>query len=383
MNVMGPTTQTIFSKSVSSVIGFGTQSLCRNIEKSLFEKTEIEKIIFGKSYFDPLIEENLESINREISNLNESLKINFESICIFFKCPAIECIIRQIYAANIFHNSTHENIKEIEKEFTLLLSQYFDINEERILGLSSLLFNILIKGCQEVLDKQISNGEIIALAATSSYHSKVILDELTGIKKNIEFLLREKLNFNEIQDFFEKYRSVLKNRNEYIKISNFEGGVRKPIEKIYVCPNFIKRSKDNENNNPLEFFDFLSKVHRIVLLGDPGNGKTTFTKKICYELSARYSERLFAGREMVPFVVVIRDYHAEKTKNNISIIDFINEEFSNDFQIEPPKGTFEYLLLNGYILLIFDGLDELIDTRYREKLVNEIESFCTLILRLQ
>ncbi|WP_292375808.1 MULTISPECIES: NACHT domain-containing protein [unclassified Methanosarcina] len=375
---MGPITQTIFGKSVSSVIGFGTQSLCRKIEKSLFEKTEIEKIIFGKSYFDPLIEEDLKSINREISNLDENLKINFESICIFFKCPAIEGIIRQIYAANIFHNSTNENIKDIEKEFTLLLSQYFDIKEKRISCLSSLLFNILIKGCQEVLDKQISNGEIIALAATSSYHSKVILDELTGIKKNIEFLSREKLNFNEIQDFFEKYRSVLKNRNEYIKISNFEGGVRKPIEKIYVCPNFIKRSRDNENNNPLEFFNFLLKVHRIVLLGDPGNGKTTFTKKICYELSARYSERLFAGREIVPFVVVIRDYHAEKTKNNISIIDFINEEFSNDFQIEPPKGTFEYLLLNGYILLIFDGLDELIDTRYREKMVNEIESFCTL-----
>ncbi|MDD3247042.1 MAG: NACHT domain-containing protein [Methanosarcina sp.] len=266
----------------------------------------------------------------------------------------------------------------INKEFTLLLSNYFEIKEEIISGLSSLLFNIFLKGCQETLNKQISNGEIAALLATSNYHSKVIIDELTGIKKNIEFLSTDELNFKEIKEFFEKYRNVLKNRNEYIKISNFEGGVRKPIEKIYVCPNFIKRSKENENNNPFEFFDFLSKVHRVVLLGDPGNGKTTFTKKICYELSARYSERLFAGREMVPFVVVIRDYHAEKTKNNISIIDFINEEFSNDFQIEPPKGTFEYLLLNGYILLIFDGLDELIDTRYREKMVNEIESFCAL-----
>jgi predicted NACHT family NTPase len=75
---------------------------------------------------------------------------------------------------------------------------------------------------------------------------------------------------------------------------------------------------------------------------------------------------------------VIRDYHAKKMKNSVSIIDFINEELSNDFQIEPPKGAFEYLLLNGYILLIFDGLDELIDTRYREKMVDEIESFCTL-----
>ena len=141
--------------------------------------------------------------------------------------------------------------------------------------------------------------------------------------------------------------------------------------------NFIERSEENRNNEPIGFFEFLSKIHRVVILGDPGNGKTTFTKKVCYELSSRYSDRLFAGREIVPFVVVVKDYQAEKMKNNISIIDFISESLTN-FQIKPPKGAFKYLLLNGYILLIFDGLDELLDTRYRENMVYEIESFCTL-----
>lgn len=330
-------TQTILAKSITSVTASGVQSIRRKFENSLFRKKEIERVIFDGSDFEPLIEENLDSIEREISNLGENSKINCKSICLFFKYPGIECIIRQIYAANIHQDNNRKNIEMIEKEFTLLLSNYFDIKEKAISGLSSLLFNIFHEGCQEALNKQISSGEIAALLATSNYHSKVIIDELDGIKKNIEFLSTEKLNFKEIQEFFEKYRSVLKNRNEYIKISNYEGGTRKPIEKIYVCPNFIKRSKESENNNSFEFFDFISKVHRVVLLGDPGTGKTTFTNKICYELSARYSERLFAGREIVPFVVVIRDYHAKKTKSDSSIIDFINDELSSDFQIEPQK----------------------------------------------
>lgn len=376
---MEPITQTILVKTISSAVSYSAQSLHKKIQSSIFDKKEIESTIFDNSYFDPLIEEYIESINEEVSKLDESLEINFDSICMFFKYPEIECIIRQIYAANLPYNSNREkNIKEIEKEFTLLLSKYFGVKEVSILSLSSLLFSILVQGCQETLDKQISDCEIAALAAMSNYHSKLIIDELHGIKENVRFLLKDEVDFKEIHNFFETYRILLKERHEYIPIANLEGNVRKHIDKIYVCPNFTKRSNETGNSKPLEFFEFLSKIHRVVLLGDPGNGKTTFTRKICYELSSRYSERLFAGREIIPFVVVIKDYHAEKKKNGISIIDFVNKELNDDFQGKTPNGFFEYLLLNGYILMIFDGLDELLDVAFREKVVNEIESFSTI-----
>lgn len=370
-------TQTILGKSISSVISYGAQSLCKKIPNSLFSKEEIGSVIFDNSYFDPLIEKNIEYINKEINNLNEELEINFESICMFFKYPEIECVIRQIYASILPWNYHDKSIKEIEKEFTLLLSQYFGVKEEKVSSLASLLFRILIEGCQETLSKLNCNSEIVALVAMSNYNLKIILDELDGVRKNNDFLINEKVDSKEIRRFFGIYRELLRERHKLIPITNFEGSVRKPIDNIYVCPNFIKRSQENRNNKPLEFFDFLSKIHRAVILGDPGTGKTTFTKKMCHELSSRYSDRLFAGREIVPFVVVVKDYQAEKIKNNISIIDFISESLTN-YQIEPPKSAFKYLLLNGYILLIFDGLDELLDTRCRENMVYEIESFCTL-----
>jgi predicted NACHT family NTPase len=45
------------------------------------------------------------------------------------------------------------------------------------------------------------------------------------------------------------------------------------------------------------------------------------------------------------------------------------------YQVEPPVGAIEYLLLNGRLLVIFDGLDELLDTSYRQQISANIESF--------
>ena len=116
-----------------------------------------------------------------------------------------------------------------------MLSQYFGVKEEKISVLASLLFGILIEGCQETLNKQIFDSEFVALVAMSNYNLKLILDELDGVRKNNDFLLNEGVDSKEIQRFFSIYRDLLRERHKMIPISNFEGIVRKPIDKIYVC----------------------------------------------------------------------------------------------------------------------------------------------------
>jgi predicted NACHT family NTPase len=380
--------QTVFKKAVSSAIVNGVKSLCNSISNSIFESKEMGRVLFEKSNFSTLIEADIESIENEINSFGGYPNINSENICVFFEYPEIESIIRQIYATNFPCISSHEeSIEAIKDEFILLLAKYFNIEKEKIAGLASILFEILIEGCHETIKNQISNGKNIAFEALSNYQMKLILDELETINKNIDLLSRNDIDPKSFQEFFKKYTELLKKRHEWIATSTFEGNTRKPINKIYVCPDIINRSNilkttelnnQYEDNQMFEFFEFLSKIHRVVLLGDPGNGKTTFTKKVCYELSARYSERLFSGREIVPFVVVVKDYHAEKIRTNVSIIEFVSMELRNDFQINPPENAIEYLLFNVYIFLIFDGLDEILDIKAREKMVNEIESFCNL-----
>ena len=147
------------------------------------------------------------------------------------------------------------------------------------------------------------------------------------------------------------------------------------IRKRRILRPYIRIYNDQELININQLF---SNLYRVVLLGDPGAGKSTFAQKISYDIAAKSSDKISPGKCDIPIIVTLREYQIENLQNGISILDFIKKEAHSSFQLDVPNCTFEYLLLNGHILFIFDGLDELLDTRYRVKIVDEIESFCTI-----
>ena len=46
------------------------------------------------------------------------------------------------------------------------------------------------------------------------------------------------------------------------------------------------------------------------------------------------------------------------------------------YQLSPPTDAVEYLLLNGHLMVIFDGLDELLEPQDRRNIRNSIHLFC-------
>jgi predicted NACHT family NTPase len=77
-------------------------------------------------------------------------------------------------------------------------------------------------------------------------------------------------------------------------------------------------------------------------------------------------------------LIILRDYGAEKKTRHCSILEFIELTSNSKYQLKPPKNAFEYLLLSGRLLVIFDGLDELLDTSYRREVSADVESFLAL-----
>jgi energy-coupling factor transporter ATP-binding protein EcfA2 len=94
--------------------------------------------------------------------------------------------------------------------------------------------------------------------------------------------------------------------------------------------------------------DAVDESDRVIVLGKPGSGKTTFLKHIALQaLSGRLSNRY------LPILVSLHDI----SNSGISVYDALVNEFTLA-GIEFGNDLLHNLLTNGKCILLFDGLDE-------------------------
>lgn len=300
----------------------------------------------------------------------------------FLESPTAENIVRQIYSDTLCKTSKGNYKVEIEKEFKISFAKYLGKQSKDIDQLSEELFEIIFSACDKALEFAIDKGVLPAHELKSIERFNFLQGELKSIEMNLHFLLaHSELDIDEIKKFEERYRSQVGERWKQITIPHFDRAPRIEIDKIFVNPNFIYTPLKKEvKPETISIGEFLARLHRVVLLGDPGGGKSTLAQKICYDLCKNYDKRLLGGCLLSPVLVVLRDYSVKKEQEGLSIIQFIEKEATSKYQLPtgPPSGAFEYLFNNGHLFVIFDGLDELLDPSHRREISADIESFCNL-----
>ncbi len=345
--------------------------------EGLVGKNLIKKMKIKQTALQPIVNKAVEAVSNTVELIGPG---RMEEISLFLSSPEVEEIVRQLYAEKISQDRYKGSLEAVQKEFLTSFSLYIGVEEEELAESAKHFLNALIDGVDKALNDAIDEGILSAHEARSSLRYRMILDEMAAIEKNLEFLTSQmKPNIKSILEFEKKYREQVECRHGHITPPHFDRIQRVPIDDLYVSPNFSATPRDKEEESQtLGFQDFLSNIYRVVILGNPGVGKSTFSLKLCHDLASNYSNRLFSGRQVTPILVILRNYGAEKKEIKCSLLQYIQSRANSYYQIQPPSLAFEYLLLNGRTIVIFDGLDELLDTGYRREISGDIEAFCNL-----
>ncbi|WP_188309579.1 NACHT domain-containing protein [Streptomyces sp. CBMA123] len=113
---------------------------------------------------------------------------------------------------------------------------------------------------------------------------------------------------------------------------------------------------------------------RLVVLGDPGAGKSTLTKYLALTLSGALQEvpaELAPLAGMVPVVVELRQYAQQQDRTIEEFLEFMHTQE----RMALPRQTLEQLLAEGQAVVAFDGLDEIFDPEVRSNIARRITAF--------
>jgi hypothetical protein len=297
----------------------------------------------------------------------------------FLNSPEIAALVRQVFATHIAPKGDASQA-HVHSELTRMASLHFGRPPEALISPMASLLDAILRACDQALDEYIEGGSLFAHEKRSALRHRLLADELEAINKNLHFLAAAggDIDVPSILEFERRYREQIALRHGFIIPPHFDSARRVPIDQLFVSPHLQPSRPRAPITSRITLTAFLQSLTRAILLGNPGAGKSTLASKICHDLALGGSPLVAGQAHATPIVVILRQYGAARKERSVSILQFIEETASADCQAEPPDHFFEYLLLNGRAIVIFDGLDELLDTSYRQSITSDVELFCNL-----
>jgi len=114
-------------------------------------------------------------------------------------------------------------------------------------------------------------------------------------------------------------------------------------------------------NIPQPGLEIASKFSRLMVLGKPGSGKSTFIKSLAVECCNNH----FLA-DYIPIVIILRDVDAE----NFNLHELIHQAFGAQVDVIQTKN----ILRCAKVLILLDGLDE-VPRQYQSRVQQEIRTF--------
>ncbi|WP_426292836.1 NACHT domain-containing protein [Dyadobacter endophyticus] len=231
------------------------------------------------------------------------------------------------------------------------------------------------------------SSDIFSIVESSS----LTYEEVVKIRELLTIKFTDRFN---IKTFLESYLpNAFNNLSQVTFIglgvdSGIQKGKRKNVNQIFVEPAFTVLDsclKDLPSNLfeklaktksfRIEYEDILSIYKNLVILGNPGSGKSFLIRSIiCSTISEQIND--FSKIERVPFRIELRKYLAFKKTRDGNIISYLVSLLENEYGVSNiSEESIQGVLSQRKTLVFFDGLDEIFNALDKIEVKNDIENF--------
>ncbi|MFF0209823.1 NACHT domain-containing protein [Streptomyces althioticus] len=310
-----------------------------------------------------------EGASRVERALQEISAVDRAAILDFTKSAEFENLCFEIAIANCMPGDTEEYLSKLRDTFRLMLRRYPGVPDENIETVADSLFADITAIAWSEVKKHAPESGVGKRALTP----ELIASHVAASARNAE-LHNTISTLASIDDFATRLSRQCAHVHGRIRPAQTESGTRVPFDELYVEPALsLGEEKQRARQEMANVRQLLAVTHRLVVLGDPGGGKSTLALKLT--LDAANGRGIDGPTLQVPLRIVLREYASRFRDDRESIVEFLEKQSRSYYSVEPPGGAIEYLLLNGRSVVIFDGLDELTDTSLRAQIVDAVEAF--------
>ena len=291
-----------------------------------------------------------------------------EAVVAFLSSTEVRTLVAQIYRTQLV--TPGKSVIELRQGLaTIWGAQHPELGK----AISAYdLFDALLNGCQHVLRVAIDQGCLSAHDAMSAARHSDLASRIEMLNRQVKLLgSASEPDLVAIAQFERALRAAVGDAHRLLAPpAVVKEALEVPMNDLYVDPSFLLPRQDQ----PIRLRELVPQIHRLVVLGNPGAGKSTFARKLCLDL-ANERIQLSGGLKPVALFVELRNYVRSAERDSINIRDYLAVLAKSSYSLDVPDHAFEYLLRAGRVAVIFDGLDELPVVARRRDIRQAIQAF--------